>query len=406
VFDVEGVIIPKRRYLLFEAPRRVTTLKFIRMLLAGLLYEAGLTQLETALRKIYKQLRGLSESDLLQLFKRIPLLPNVETVFRELKQAGCKLALISSGLPQTFIDDLSHRLNCDYAFGLELETVEGKFTGQISGDVIKPGGKAFVLKRIMEHEGLTTHDCALIADDRNNLPMFKLCHTRIGYNPDFVLAHKSDIVIKGDLSEALPTLTGYSRPKPHSISARDLFRETIHISGFLVALFTKVFTLDIFWVSFVIFMVTLAYVISELSRMFGVNTPLASTITWNAALQPEIYEFVTAPIFFAFGIMLSLLLFPPAIGYASIAVFTSGDGFATIFGKTIGKHVIPYNKGKKIEGTVFGFILASLGALVFVSPSKALVGAAAAMIIETLPSPINDNLTMPLIAGLAMLIMP
>lgn len=406
VFDVEGVIIPKRRYLLFEAPRRVATLKFIRMLLAGLLYETGLTPLDTALRKIYRQLRGLAADDLLQLSKRIPLLPNVETVFHQLKQAGCKLALISSGLPQAFIDDLSHRLNCDYAFGLELEMVKGQFTGQISGDVIKPHGKALVLKRIMETENLAQQDCAVVADDRNNLPMFNLCSTRIGYNPDFILAYKSDIVIKGDLSEALPTLTGDSTPKPHSISSRNLFREYIHISGFLVALVTMLLSLDRFWVSFVIFMITLTYVISELSRMLGVNIPLVSTITWNAALQPEIYEFVTAPIFFAFGIMLSLLLFPPAIGYASIAVFTFGDGFATIFGKTIGRHVIPYNRGKKVEGTIFGFIFASLGALFFVSPLKALIGAATAMIVETLPTPINDNLTIPLAAGLVMLLLP
>lgn len=403
VFDVEGVIIPKRRYLLFEAPRRVTTLKFIKMLLAGLLYEAGLTPLEIALRKIYRQLHGLPAEDLLQLFKRIPLLPNVETVFHQLKQAGCKLALISSGLPQAFIHDLSLRLNCDYAYGLELEMVEEQFTGQISGDVIKPGGKALVLKGIMENEGLTQQDCALVADDRNNLPMFNLCSTRIGYNPDFVLAFRSDIVIKGDLSEVLPRLTGEPALKPHSISTRDLLRENIHISGFLVALVTMLLTLDHFWVSFVIFMVTLAYIISEFSRMLGVNIPLVSTITWNAALQPEIHEFVTAPIFFAFGIMLSLLLFPPTIGYAAIAVFTFGDGFATIFGKTLGRHVIPYNKGKKIEGTIFGFIFALLGALFFVNPLKALLGAAIAMIVETLPTPFNDNMTIPLAAGLAML---
>lgn len=406
VFDVEGVVIPKRRYLLFEAPRRVPALKFTRMLLAGLLYEAGLTPLETALRKIYKQLRGLPADELLRLFKRIPLLPNVETVFHQLKQVGCKLALISSGLPQAFIDDLSSRLDCDYAFGLELETVNGQFTGQIGGDVIKPGGKALVLKRIMEKEGLAQRDCALVADDRNNLPLFNLCSTRIGYNPDFMLTYKSDLVIKGDLSEALPTLTGSPASKPHSISARDLFRENIHVSGFLVALVTMLLGLDRFWVSFVIFMVTLTYVISELSRMLGVNIPIVSTITWNAALQPEIQEFVTAPIFFAFGIMLSLLLFPPSIGFAAIAVFTFGDGFATIFGKTLGRHVIPYNKGKRIEGTIFGFIFASLVALFFVNPLKALVGAATAMVIETLPLPINDNLTMPLIAGLAMLLFP
>jgi dolichol kinase len=168
------------------------------------------------------------------------------------------------------------------------------------------------------------------------------------------------------------------------------------------------FELNQLWVAFVIVMITLAYIVSELSRMLGVDIPIASTITWKAALKPEIHEFVTAPIFFAAGIVLALILFPAPVSYASIAAFAFGDGFATIFGKTFGRHAFPYNKGKKIEGTVAGFVFAFLGALVFMftDPLIAAVGAATAMIVETLPAPINDNLTMPLLAGLAMFLVP
>jgi len=406
VFDVEGIIIPKRRYLLFEASQRVTILSYIKMLWAGLLYETGLIKLETALRRIYKQLQGLPVDDLFQLFKKIPLIPGVEKVFQQLKHAGYKTALISSGLPQVFVEELATQLAADYAFGFELEVTNGHVSGQIGGDAIKPEGKALVLRRIMKKEDLMPSDCALVADDRNNLPMFSLCATRIGYNPDFLLAYRSDIVVKGDLIEVIPFLAGDTQPAQRSISKRDLLRENIHIAGFFVALLTMYLALNHYWVAFVILVVTLAYIISELSRMLGVNIPIVSTITWNATLKPEVYEFVTAPIFFAFGIMLALLLFPAPINYASIAVFTLGDGFATIFGKTIGKHVFPYNKGKKAEGTIFGFLFALLGALVFVNPLRAILGAATAMIIETLPTPINDNLTIPLAAGLAMLLLP
>jgi len=405
VFDVEGILIPKRRYLLFEASRRISIPSFLRMFWAGLLYEAGLTSLETALRKIYRQLRGLTLSDLFQLYKKMPLLQGVKEVFEQLKKAGCKTALISSGLPQPFIQDLASQLGCDYAFGLDLEVVEGHLTGQIGGDAIKPEGKALILKRIQEKEGLIPQDCALVADDRNNLPMFTLCATRVGYNPDFMLAFKADAAVKGDLREVLPLLTG-NPVKLHSISRRDLIRETIHIAGFFVAAFTMYLSLNRYFAASLILVVMLLYILSELARMLNRNVPVLSTITWKAAIQPELYEFVTAPIFFALGIILSLLLFPPLISYAAIAVFTLGDGSATLFGKTIGNHVFPYNKGKKIEGTIFGFLLASLGASMFVNPLKALVGAAIGMIVESLPTPINDNLTIPLIAGLTMVLLP
>jgi phytol kinase len=406
VFDVEGVIIPKRRYLLFEAPKRVSAFRFIMILWAGFLYEAGLIKLEVALRRVYKQLRGITADDLLQLFKGIPLIPGVDEVFSRLKQAGCKTALISSGLPQTSVQELADRLDCDYAVGFELEVIDGRLTGRIAGDPIEPGGKAVVLKKIMDKEKLGPGNCAVVADDRNNLPMFGLCSTRIGYNPDFILTRKSDTVIKGDLTEILPQLMGNPARIDHSLTRRELFRECIHISGFLVAFFTVYFGLNQFWVAFVILMITLAYIVSELSRMLGVNIPIASTITWKAAIKPEIHEFVTAPIFFAVGIMLALILYPAPVSYASIAAFAFGDGFATIFGKTFGRHAFPYNKGKKIEGTAGGFVFAFLGALVFTDPLRAVVGAATAMIVETLPTPINDNLTMPVFAGLAMLLIP
>lgn len=409
VFDVEGVLIPKRRYLLFEASRLLSLSRFLKMLWAGFLYESGLATLETALRRIYRQLKGFALTDLFELYKKMPLMPRVKQVFEQLKETGCKTALISSGLPQPFVQDLASELGCDYAFGLDLEVVDGRLTGQIGGDAIKPNGKAIILKKIQEKEGLTTQDCAIVADDRNNLPMFRLSSTRIGYNPEFLLAYKSDVVAKGDLTDILPILTGGSIER-NSISKRELIREIIHMAGFLVPVFTVLFSLNHFLVVSLIFAVTCVYIASELARVLGVNVPIMSTITWKAAIQPEIYEFITAPIFFAMGIILALIIFPPPISYASIAIFTLGDSFATLFGKKMGNHVLPYNKGKKIEGSFFGFFFASLGASVFIGPamslSKVLVGVASGMIMESLPTPVNDNLTIPLAAGFMLLFLP
>ena len=408
VFDVEGVLIPKRRYLLFEASRRLSLVSFLKMLWAGLLYETGLIKLESALTKIFKQLRGLAVEDMFQLYKEIPLIPGVKEVFEKLRSGGYKTALISSGLPQPFVEHLANELGADYAVGLNLDVNEGRLTGRISGDVIQPNGKALVLDKIMKKEGLTPKECALVADDRNNLPMFKFCALKIGYNPDFVLSIKSDVVVKGDFDEVLsPIKETTSKLDAGAVSKRDIIRETIHISGFLVPFFSAHLALNHFLVAFLIFIVTWLYTMSELARVLGYNVPVASTITWNAAITPEIYEFVTSPIFFAVGIMLALIIFPVPVGYASIAIFTLGDGTATLFGKKLGKHVFPYNKGKKIEGTLFGFLFAWLGASLFiVNPLKALVGAAIGMFVETLPTPVSDNLTIPLISGLTLLIIP
>jgi len=408
VFDVEGVLVPKRRYLLFEASRRLSFVGFLKILWAGLLYETGLSSLESALTRIYKQLRGLAIEDMSQLYKKVPLIPRVKEVFERLRTEGYKTALISSGLPQLLVEHLANELGADYAFGLNLDVNEGRLTGRISGDVLQPNGKALVLEKIMKKEGLTPKECALVADDRNNLPMFKFCTLRIGYNPDFVLSAKSDVVVKGDFDEVLsPLKETASKLDVGSVSKRDIIRETIHIAGFFVPVVAVYLALSHFLVIFLIFTVMLFYIMSELARMQGFNIPVTSTLTWNAAITPEIYEFVTSPIFFAVGIMLALIIFPVSVGYASIAIFTLGDSIATLFGKKLGRHAFPYNKGKNIEGTLFGFLFAWLGASLFiVNPLKALVGAAVGMLVETLPTPVSDNLTIPLMSGLTLLIIP
>lgn len=406
VFDVEGILIPKRRYLLFTAAKKLSLWRYLQVAMIGFLYELGLTSLGSALRRIFRFFQGLTVDDLFRLYRKLPLMPETEEVFKKLGEAGYKTALISSGIPTPFVEDLADRLGADYARGLELEETGGRLTGEISGDVLKPDGKALVLKEILRAEGLSPQHCAVVADDRNNLPMFPLCAVKIGYNPDFLLSAKSDYAVKGNLSEILPFLTEYTAKAPHPVfSKRELLRETIHAVSFFIP-FVCIYFLNRHLVALIIFLFALLYVASELARLQGTSFPILSALTRRAAINPELYGFAADPTFFALGITLVLILFPESISYASIAVLTLGDSFASISGKTLGKTVIPFNKGKKLEGSIFGFFFAFMGALFFVNPTKALIGAFVGMLTESLPLPVSDNLTVPLACGLAMTIIP
>ena len=403
VFDVEGILIPKNRYLLFETSRKVGFLGFIRVIALGFLYEIGLLSLESALRRIFAMLKGLEAEEVFRLHKRIPLMPGAEEVFKKLNDTGYRTALISSGLPIPVVEDLATRLQADYAYGLELEIVNERLTGAIGGDVLKSGGKAIVLKKILAKEGLDPQDCIMVADDRNNLPMFPLCNLRIGYNPDFLLSAKSDYVTRGELTEILPSITGENPQVFHpAISRSRGLREIIHISSFLLS-FISMLIGNILLAS-VILLVTVLYTLSEAARIRGINIPIFSSITWKAANKPELYEFATSPIHFALGIAISLLIFPAPIRYVAITILTLGDGFAHIFGMKFGNIRLPFNKGKNLEGSIFGFLFAFLAALIFVDPARALIGAAVGMIVEGLSLPVNDNLTMPFASGLILVL--
>jgi dolichol kinase len=126
-----------------------------------------------------------------------------------------------------------------------------------------------------------------------------------------------------------------------------------------------------------------------------------SAVTRHAANQSEHFGFAAAPLYFAFGIVTTLILFPTHAGGAAIAMFCLGDSAASLFGGMLTTS-LPFNKGKTIEGSLAGFVFAFLAGTFFVSPQLALVGAAIAMTIEVLPLPINDNVSVPILTGVAL----
>jgi HAD superfamily phosphoserine phosphatase-like hydrolase len=402
VFDVEGVLIPKRRYLFFDVGRKLGFSQFARIVLFGMFYELGLISLKSAMKHVFRVFKGFSVDEFLQVFKQVPLLPGVKEVFEKLRSTGWKTALISSGLPTFVVRDLASTLGADYAFGFELEIINDAVTGEIWGDTIEHDGKLTVLNRILETEGLTPKDCAVVADDRNNAPMMLPKTLKIGYNPDFIIRLKADHVVTGYPLEILSIIQG--RPKARTPpSKNDVLREIIHASGVAIPVLASL--IGIYITAYFILFVTAFYIISELTIMEKGSLPVISTITRHATTPEELHEFRAAPIFFAFGILLTLLLFPHPANSAAIAIFAIGDSTASLFGKMFGKRTLPFNKAKTLEGSLIGFVFAAIAAAFFVNPLMAVSGAAVAMLIEGLPLPINDNLVLPLVTGALLTLM-
>jgi dolichol kinase/phosphoserine phosphatase len=400
VFDVEGVLIPKNRFI-FDMGRSLGGLQLLKMLFIGFLYEIGALKLKSALQRIFKIMRGVKIEQLMCVFDEIPSKPQLQSVFAQLKLRDCKTALISSGLPTVMVEKLANIVGADYAFGIEVGVNDDALTGEIWGAAIETDGKFKILSKILAAEELKLENCVVVADDRNNSSIFLPGMQKIGYNPDFILRIKADKVVTGKLSKILPII--YGQPKPRSLPSRnDFVREAIHASGFFVPVLAALIGIPL--VALMICVVSALYALSELSRMNGKNLPVISAITRNAASQAERYEFAAAPLYFAVGILLTLVLFPAPVNGAAIAMFTLGDSTASLFGGLISKKPLPFNKGKTVEGSLAGFFFAFLAGMFFVSPVLALIGAAVAMAIESLPLPVNDNILIPLCTGLALLL--
>jgi HAD superfamily phosphoserine phosphatase-like hydrolase len=397
IFDVEGVLIPENRYLFFEVGRSLGFLKSLRLLFYGILYWLGIASLKSTMKHVFRPLKGFRIDELLQIFRQIPLVPGMKLVFEKIRSDGCRTALISSGLPTLVVKDLALTLNADKAFGFELEVRNGVFTGEIWGDVIERDGKLLVLRKLLQTEKLTAKDCVVIADDRNNASIMLPEALKIGYNPDFAVRMKADHVVVGRPHEILSLMNSETILNRNLPTKNQVLRETIHACGFAVPLLSGI--VGLYPTVLLILLITSLYMLSELLMMERKTLPIVSLITRHAATSEEIYGFRTSPIFFAFGILLTLLFFPRQASGAAIAAFALGDSTASIFGGMLGRKTLPYNKGKTLEGSLIGFLFAFLAAAFFVNPIAALLGAAVAMLIESMPLPLNDNLLVPLITG-------
>jgi dolichol kinase/phosphoserine phosphatase len=398
VFDVEGVLIPRNRFF-FLMGKALGFSQLVKVFFFGFLYETGLIPLKSAMKHLFSSAHGMKIETLMEIAAKVSIVPGARTVFDRLKLQGFKIALITSGLPTMVVKLIADKLEADCAFGFEVGIDGDTLTGEIWGDVIERNGKLIVLRRIVKDEQLELSDCAVVADDRNNASIFLRDMLKIAYNPDFVLRIKADCVVTGRISVVLAAINGEPkhRGKP---TANDIFRELIHASGLFVPVIAGFVGVPLVAVS--IILVLGLYATSEYLRTEGKRMPIINLITRKAASQNELYLVVLAPVYYAIGILFTLVLFPAPASSAAIAIFALGDSTASIFGRYFSITPLPINKDKSLEGSVAGFFFAFLAGSVFVSPLTALAGAAIAMFIEYVPLPINDNLLIPLITGLAL----
>jgi HAD superfamily phosphoserine phosphatase-like hydrolase len=400
LFDVEGVIIPKDHFLFREAIEHLVILEVISIIFLGILYKIRILTLERALRLIYRFFKGISLVKFNQTFQEIPLVPYVLEVIQKLKKQGYNIALLSSGLPVLFVENLAKCLGADYAFGIELETLDGQLTGEIGGDIMKTNGKSIVAKSLLKNLGFSCN-CIVVGDDRNNLPLISMCEKSIGFNPDPIFANNCSFFIKGDITEILPYIaSNIKKSKLKNVSKNELFREVIHVGSFLIPIICWYLRIKPYHIGLLIILITTIYISSEYARFKGIKIPVIYTVTSNAIVGEENWSFASSPILFALGIIVPLLFYSAPEGYVVISILTLGDGFASIFGKKFGKTCLPFNKLKSLEGALIGFLLAFLGTLIFIDPLKGLIITTIGTVVEVIPLPINDNISIPIILGI------
>lgn len=110
---------------------------------------------------------------------------------------------------------------------------------------------------------------------------------------------------------------------------------------------------------------------------------------------------LTGATYYLIGSFLCILLFDKMLAIVCLCFLTLGDLFAALIGKQWGR--IKLFSRKSLEGSLACFIVCTAVALLIgLHPVVAIVGALVATLIELLPTGVDDNVTIPLISGLAM----
>ena len=107
---------------------------------------------------------------------------------------------------------------------------------------------------------------------------------------------------------------------------------------------------------------------------------------------------VSGATYILLGLTACVLFFEPPIAFAVMLIVTVSDALAALAGESFGT---PRLWGKSWAGSG-AFFLTSILIVIFapgVELSAGLVGAAVATLIEVLPLPVNDNVTVPIAAG-------
>jgi HAD superfamily hydrolase (TIGR01490 family) len=100
--------------------------------------------------------------------------------------AGRRVWLVTA-TPQELAEIIADRLGLTGALGTVAETIDGKYTGLLIGDVLHGEAKAHAVQELAAREGLDLAQCSAYSDSINDIPMLSLVGTAVAVNPDSAL---------------------------------------------------------------------------------------------------------------------------------------------------------------------------------------------------------------------------
>lgn len=185
------------------------------------------------------------------------------------------------------------------------------------------------------------------------------------------------------------------------LSALEIRRRIFHLTaGIIIVLLIYYDILNVFLLAIVTF---IAAILSLLTLRYKIPIIYWLLVKLDRRKDRKAFPGKGA-LFYIFGTLIVMLFFYKNTAMASVLIMALGDSIAPLVGQ-FGAIRHPFDRKKFIEGTIAGMAAAALGAMIFVPVFPAIIASIAAMTAEAIRIKIwgysiNDNISMPLTAGI------
>ncbi len=157
----------------------------------------GKLDFQASFRRRMALLKGLDESVLADIARRLPITEGAHRLIHTLKAYGYKTAILSGGFTY-FGKYLQKELGIDFVYANHLDIVDGKVTGEVKGDIVDGEMKARLLKQLADQEGIRIEQTIAVGDGANDLPM--LSEAGLG------IAFRAKPIVKESARHSISTL--------------------------------------------------------------------------------------------------------------------------------------------------------------------------------------------------------
>jgi len=202
VFDVDSTLIEDEVIELLAdcAGKRSEVAQVTERAMAGELDFTG------SLKARVIHLAGLPESVIADTLAKISITKGAKELIAAIHKAGGKVAAVSGGFTQ-LLEPLAKELNLDFYRANQLEIVDSKLTGQVTGPIIDKPAKATALEEWATELKLDLCYTVAVGDGANDLDMMAIAGLSIGFNAKPRVRQAADVLIAtNDLTDVIELL--------------------------------------------------------------------------------------------------------------------------------------------------------------------------------------------------------